>query len=407
MDLQLITLKNGIRLVHQAVSGNVAHCGVFINAGSRDESDQEHGVAHFIEHTIFKGTTKRSLFQILNRLEHVGAELNAFTTKEETCIYASFLVEYYDRTLELFQDILFNPTFPAQELEKEKQVVIDEIKSYQDSPSEQIFDDFEDFVFDGHPLGKNILGTGRSLKRINREKLLEFIRRNYQPDEIVIVSVGKIDFRRLTKLVEKYFDKNPDRTEKQVRHPFTSYRRFEKVLRKKTMQVHCMLGQPAYSFSDRRRIPLVLLNNMLGGPILNSRLSLALRERNGITYQNESNFTAWSDSGIASIYFGTDAIHFEKALSLVYQELKRLREQSLSALQLHTIQKQLIGQLAIAQESNLAVMLAMGKHYLLENRYDPVDLVVERIRNTTSAELLRIANEIYAEEQMSLLIFRS
>jgi len=219
MELKIHRLSNGIRLVHHVVPSKVAHIGMFINAGTRDENSREHGIAHFIEHTIFKGTEKRNVFQVLNRLENIGADLNAYTSKEETCIYASFLSEYYDRTLELFQDILFHSTFPEKELVKEKQVVMDEIRSYQDNPADQIFDDFEDLVFAGHPLGTNILGTIKSLKAFTRNDLLEFIRRNYSFEEIVIVSVGDIEFPRLVKLVTKYFSQDAERQKPIARIP--------------------------------------------------------------------------------------------------------------------------------------------------------------------------------------------
>lgn len=407
MALASLTLPNGIRLVHYQIQAKVAHCGLFINAGTRDESDHEHGIAHFIEHTIFKGTKKRNVYQVLNRLENVGADLNAFTTKEETCIYATFLSEYYDRTLELFHDLFFNSIFPENEIEKEKQVVLDEIKACKDNPAEQIFDDFEDLVFAGHPLGKNILGTKSSLRQIDRQALFDFIHRNYRMDQVVVASVGNIDFASLTKKVMKYFILNPDRGNKAHRHPFGAYSKFHRVQRKKTSQVHCVVGGPAFSFSDSRRIPMALLNNMLGGPILNSRLSLALRERNGLTYHNESNYTAYSDSGIVCIYFGTDPIHFDKALAIVFKELKKLRETRLTSIQFHTIQKQLIGQLSIAQESNLSVMLAMGKNFLLKNEYDPPEFVMEMIRRTTASELMEIANQVFDESGLSMLTFRS
>jgi predicted Zn-dependent peptidase len=406
MELQSFTLPNGIRLVHHPIQNRVAHCGIFIHAGSRDETDSEHGIAHFIEHTIFKGTEKRNVFQVLNRLENVGADLNAYTTKEETCIYASFLNEFYDRTLELIQDIFFHSVFPEKELEREKQVVMDEIRSYQDTPDEQIFDDFEDLVFAGHPLGKNILGTAKSLKKFKQEDVLNFIHRNYRLNEVVIASVGKIDFKRLVKLVSKYFSDHPGRGQSHPRIAFQNYQPFNKSLRKKTSQVHCIVGAPAYEYSHERRIPLALLNNMLGGPIMNSRLSLALRERNGLTYHNESNYSAYSDVGIVHIYFGTDPVHHEKALSIVYKELKRLRDEELNKLQLHTIKKQIIGQLAIAQESNMAAMLAIGKSYLLQNRFDPIETIITRIEATTSEELVEIANEIFDESQLSILTFR-
>ena len=406
MQLQVHTLLNGIRLVHHSVPSKVAHIGIFINAGTRDEEGHEHGIAHFIEHTIFKGTEKRNVFQVLNRLENVGADLNAYTSKEETCFYATFLSEYYDRTLELFKDILFHSTFPEKELVKEKQVVMDEIRSYQDNPADQVFDDFEDLIFDGHPLGKNILGTIKSLKILSRNDLLDFIRRNYCPEEIVLVSVGNIEFPRLIKLATKYFSETPERRKPNPRQPFTGYKVVVKTLKKKTFMVHCMVGCTGYAFSDERRIPLALLNNMLGGPILNSRLSLALRERNGLTYHNESNYTPYSDAGIISIYFGTDPNQYLKALDIVHKELARLRNQKLTPIQLHTIQKQLIGQLAIAQESNLGQMLTIGKSFLLQDKFDPIEMIISRINSTTAEELLEISNDIFNPDKLSMLTFQ-
>jgi predicted Zn-dependent peptidase len=405
MELQVYTLPNGIRLVHQFVPSKVSHIGLFLNAGTRDENEREHGIAHFIEHTIFKGTEKRNVFQVLNRLENVGADLNAYTSKEETCIYASFLSEYYDRTLDLFQDVLFHFTFPEKELEKEKQVVMDEIRSYQDNPADQIFDDFEDQVFAGHPLGKNILGTVKSLKKFSRNDLKDFIRRNYCSEEIVLVSVGMIDFSKLVKMALKYFSQTLERKKPAPRFPFRNYKALEKVQKKKTFMVHCMVGCEGYPFSDERRIPLALLNNMLGGPILNSRLSLALRERNGLTYHNESNYTPYSDSGIISIYFGTDAAQYEKALTIVHKELNKIRTQKLTPIQLRTIQKQLIGQLAIAQESNLGQMLSIGKSFLLQDKFDPIEMIIAKISDTTSEELMEIANDIFHPEKLSMLTF--
>lgn len=405
MELLIHTLPNGIRLVHHFVPSKVSHVGLFINAGTRDENEQEHGIAHFIEHTIFKGTEKRNVFQVLNRLENIGADLNAYTSKEETCIYATFLNEYYDRTLELFQDILFHSTFQEKELMKEKQVVMDEIRSYQDNPSEQIFDDFEDLVFAGHPLGKNVLGTVKSLKRLTRNDILDFIQRNYCPEEIVIVSVGNIEFPRLIRLITKYFNQTSRRKKPIPRVPFGSYQAAIKAQKKKTFMVHCIVGCAGYSFSDERKIPLALLNNMLGGPIMNSRLSLALRERNGLTYHNESNYTPYSDAGIVSIYFGTDPVHYEKALEIVHKELAKIRNQKLTKVQLHTIQKQLIGQLAIAQESNLGQMLSIGKSFLLQNKFDPIETIISRINSITAEELLEISNDIFQPEQLSMLTF--
>ncbi len=405
MELQTFRLPNGIRLVHHGIQGPVAHCGIFINAGTRDENPDEHGIAHFIEHTVFKGTRKRNLFQVLNRLENVGADLNAYTTKEETCIYASFLSRFYDRTLELFQDIFFNSVFPEKELEKEKQVVMDEIRSFMDTPSEQVFDDFEDFLFTGHPLGRNILGTVKSLKKIDREKVTGFIRRTYQLDEVVIASAGNIDFRKLVTIVSRYFSEHPDRDAPVPRVPVEHYHHFREERKKHQAQVHCVIGAPAYPFGHESRIPLALLNNMLGGPVMNSRLSLALRERSGLTYQNESHYSTFSDAGLVQIYFGTDPANYEKALAIVMKELKRLREEKLKTSQLQIVKNQLTGQLAISQESNLSFMLAIGKSFLLQNRFEPVSAIIDRIGSTTAAELLDIANEIFEENNLSRLTF--
>ncbi len=406
MNLQKVTLSNGIRLVHHEVSASVAHCGLFIGAGSRDEAEHEHGVAHLIEHTVFKGTIKRNLFQVLNRLENIGADLNAYTSKEETCIHASFLNEYYGRTIELFQDIFFHSIFPEKELEKEKLVVMEEIRSYLDNPSEQIFDDFEELLFSGHPLGRNILGTPRNLKRIKRSDILNFIKRNYQLSEVVFVSVGKIRFKQLVKLVQRNFSLNPVREEPEPRRPFFAGEATHRILKKRSNQVHCILGATAYSFSDDKRFALAVLNNMLGGPVMNSRLSLALRERNGLTYHSESNYTTYSDSGSIMIYFGTDAAQYERALSVVHQELKRIREQKLTIRQLHTIRKQIVGQLALSRESNLNTMLGMGKYFLLQDAYEPLDAIIRKVESVTAEQLIDVANEIFAPERLSMLTYK-
>ncbi|MEI7982453.1 MAG: pitrilysin family protein [Bacteroidota bacterium] len=405
MELRTFTLPNGIRLVHHEVVTPVAHCGLFINAGTREETGTEEGIAHFIEHIIFKGTEKRNLFQVLNRLENVGADMNAFTGKEETCVYATFLSEYYGRTLELFQDILFHSVFPEKEIIKEKQVVADEIRSYKDTPAEQIFDDFENLVFDGHSLGKNILGTLKSIRKISRNDVLGFIHRNYRPENIVLASVGNIPYKRLIRLVTHHFSDHTEYGEPYPRVPFKDYKPFQKIHKKPIFQVHCLLGAPAYPFHDTRRIPLALLNNMLGGPIMNSRLSLALRERNGLTYHNESNYTSYSDSGVINIYFGTEPALYEKALTIVHKELNRLRTIKLTSIQLHTIQKQLIGHLTIAQESNLSNMLSIGKSYLLQNRYDPIEIIIQKIEAVTPEELLEISNEIFDPQLISCLTY--
>lgn len=407
MELQTFTLPNGIRLVHKQIQGNVSHCGLFINAGSRDETAKEHGIAHFIEHTLFKGTEKRNLFQVLNRLENVGADLNAFTTKEETCIHASFLNPYYERTLELISDICFHATFPEKEIKKEKEVVIDEIKSYKDTPGEQIFDDFEDIVFEGHPLGRNILGTPGNVRRFRKEDLQSFIERNYTPDRIVISSVGNVDMKRLVKWVTKYFSDVPAGSEPINRTPFTGYRQKTVSRKRKIFQSHCMIGAPGYSLREEKRFALSFISNLLGGPMMNSRLSLALREKNGIAYNVESGYLPLTDTGIFSIYFGTSREMMDKALTLTHRELTRLREEKLGALQLHTAKNVIIGQLALSRESKLNQMLAIGRSYLVTDRYIGFDEINRIVMGLTAENIQAVANEILDPDRLSMLVFQS
>jgi predicted Zn-dependent peptidase len=407
MEIPVFTLPNGIRVVHIPATGKVSHCGIFINAGTRDETEAEHGLAHFIEHVIFKGTEKRNLYQILNRLENVGADLNAYTTKEETCIYATFLNEYYSRTLELFSDICFHSIFPENELRKEKDVVIDEIQSYQDSPAEQIFDDFEDLVFAGHPLGRNILGTPKHVKKFNGKDIRNFIGRNYTTDQIVICSVGNIETKRFNYLAEKYFSKIEPGIRSEPRILFEGYKPVNETRKRKIFQSHCIIGATGYSFKDDKKYILAFLNNILGGPVMNSRLSLALREKNGVAYNIESNYTAFSDTGLFSIYFGTDKKLLEKALHLVEKECNKIRTVKLGRIQLETAKKQLIGQLAIAQESKLNKMLSIGKSFMVDNHYISIDEIIPIIETITSEQLIETANEILNPSRLSKLIFQS
>jgi predicted Zn-dependent peptidase len=405
MSIHRETLANGIRIIHIETRRPVSHCGIFIPAGTRDETREEHGIAHFIEHTLFKGTEKRTMLGVLNRLENVGADLNAFTTKEETCIHASFLARYYERALELIHDICFHSVFPEKEIEKEKEVVIDEILSYQDTPADQIFDDFEDLLFKGHPLGRNILGTVPGIRKITRDKISGFIKKNYRDPGIVISSVGDIAFPDLVSLAEKYFGNEPLRSKRAAKKPVLAGTPGEKIVYKPINQVHCIAGTTACPFTDHRKIPTTLLNNLLGGPLMNSRLSLALREKNGMTYHVESNYLPYSDQGVFSVYFGTAPAHYEKALSIIHRELGRLRDTALSRTQLDTVKKQLKGQLAIAYESNISVMLTMGKSIRMQDRYDPIETVIADIDQTGADELQEIARDIFDPGRWSILTF--
>ncbi|NLB92402.1 MAG: insulinase family protein, partial [Bacteroidales bacterium] len=285
------TLPNGIRLIHKPTDSPVGHLGILINTGSRDEDPDEHGLAHFIEHSVFKGTKKRKAFHVLSRIEDVGGELNAYTTKEETILYSTFLAEFYERAAELLSDILFNSVYPEKELKREKEVVIEEINSYKDSPAELIFDDFEELVYDGHPIARNILGTPECIARFDRDSIIRFTANNYHTDQMVISSVGKINFEQLKKYIQRYFGFAETRTRLNGRKRFENYSPNKRILQKDTFQAHCILGNVALEIMHPKRIAMVLLNNIIGGQAMNSRLNLALRERKGMAYNIESGYT--------------------------------------------------------------------------------------------------------------------
>ncbi len=399
-------LQNGIRVIHKPSDAYVAHCGLTINAGSRDEKPAEQGLAHFIEHAVFKGTQKRRAHHILSHMENVGGELNAYTTKEDTCIHASFMHTFYQRWFDLLSDILFNSVFPERELEKEKDIIIDEINSYKDNPGEQIFDDFDAVVYDGHPLGSNILGTPKNLKAFDKVHIIEFMRRNYATEEMVICSVGRISFVELIRLAEKYFGHITPSQRINGRHAFNSYLPRQKVVKRRNHQAHCVIGGTAYHASHESKTALVLLNNMLGGPGLNSRLNMAVREKHGFCYNIESHYLPYSDSGIFCIYFGTDPDSIEKTLSLIRKELNRFRIQKLGLLQLKRAKQQLIGQVAITFESNQAEMLSMGKSLLLFNKVDTIEEINQKIEAISASNILEAANELLDADRLSMLTYK-
>lgn len=405
MAYQFHTLSNGIRLVHRQANTLVGHLAVMINTGTRDEEPSEAGLAHFIEHMIFKGTTKRKMHHVLGYLENIGADLNAYTTKEETCIHASFTDKYYSRAFDLFSDILINSTFLEKEIEKEKDVVIDEINGYKDSPSELIFDDFEEMLFKGHALGKPILATPSVVRKINRKKILSFISRHYNTDQIVISTVGNHPFGRMIRLAEKYFGNIAENRRIKERVPFTDYEKKDSVVKKAGFQTHCIMGAPAYSYADQRRTVLALLTNMLGGPAMNSRLSMALREKSGISYNIESVYTPYCDTGSFMIYLGIDNGSLDKAVTLVNRELNKFREKRLGTMQLHVAKQQFAGQLAIAFESNLNDALSMAKSVLIYDTVDTPEVMISKILAISSEQLMDVANEIFDLAKMSSLIY--
>lgn len=407
MEFEQHQLPNGIRIIHKHSIRAVAHCGLIINAGSRDEKPKQQGLAHFIEHVIFKGTTKRKAFHILSRMEDVGGEINAFTTKEETCIYSSFIPQYYNRALELLQDITFNSTFPVKELNKEKAVIIDEINSYKDNPSEQIFDDFEEQLFDKHPIGKNILGTRALVNDFNKSSIKEFISSHYHSQQMVICSTGNIRFSKLIKLVEKYFGHVPNSNKERKRKTFGNYNATHEVQKHNGFQTHCIIGNVAFAANSPKKTAMILLNNILGGPGMNSRLNLGIREKYGFTYQIESHYTPYSDTGIFNIYLASDSDKVNKIIKLVKKELQKLREIPLGPQQIKKAKQQLIGQIAIAQESDINLMLALGKSLLLHNKVDTFEEVKSKIEVLSAEELQEVAKIVFKEDYLSTLIFKN
>ncbi|MBA7535488.1 putative zinc protease [subsurface metagenome] len=406
MEYQTYILSNGIKLIHKPVKSPVAHAGIIINTGSRDEHEEEHGIAHFIEHMIFKGTKKRKAFHILSRLEDVGGELNAYTSKEETCIYASFMKEDYQRAFELISDIVFNSSFPERELKKEKEVIIEEINSYLDQPGEQIFDDFEELIYKNAPIGRSILGTPEKLRKLSKNALNRFIQQHYNTDQIIVCSVGKLSFPRLVKYFEKYFSNVPATHRTWQRKKAGFYHPEIKIIDKDTYQSHCIIGNRAYDLNDKRRTDLHLLNNILGGQGLNSRLNLSLREKNGYAYNIESNYSPYFDTGVLSIYFGTDRKNLEKSINLTHKEFDKLKTQKLGQIQLARAKRQLMGQLMRSSEINENLMLAIGKSFLVYGNVETPEEINRKIEAITASGLMEIANEILDSDQLSMLAYK-
>ena len=399
------TLPNGLRIIHAQKDSNVTYCGFAIDVGTRDEADNEQGMAHFVEHLIFKGTKKRHAWHILNRMEHVGGDLNAFTNKEETVVYSAFLSEHFPRAVELLADIVFHSTFPQHEIDKEVEVIIDEIQSYEDSPSELIFDDFEELIFPNHPLGRNILGKPDLLRQFKTSNALDFTSRYYKPNNMVFFVQGNIDFKRVVRLVEKAVGDITISASEQKRDIPHLYVPQSKKIRRDTHQAHVMIGSRGYDAHSDKRTALYLLNNILGGPGMNSRLNVSLREKSGLVYNVEANLTSYTDTGVFCIYFGADSKDVNRCIRLVHKELKRLREKPLSTLQLASAKKQIIGQISVARDNSESTALDLGKTFLHYGKYEGPNEVFRRIEALTAHDLWDVSNEMFAEDYLSTLIY--
>lgn len=388
------TLPNGIRGIHRQVKSNVARLSLCVNAGTRDELKEEYGLAHLTEHALFKGTAKRKAYQVNCRLENLGGELNAFTTKEDTTIHSTVLKSDFSKAAELVADIAFNSTFPNRELEREKEVIYDEINTYKDSPADLIYDTFEDMLFSGSELGHNILGRKLQLRRYDSDSVRRFVDRTYTTDQMVIATIGNISLKQVEATASRYFGSVEPTTREFERQKPSEFTPFDLTVQKHTHQAHCIIGNRAYGIDDKERLPLGLAINILGGPSANSRLNLSIREKHGLSYTIEANYTPYSDSGQVAIYFSSDHSHVEQCCELIDKELKRLREVPLTTRQLSMAKRQFTAQLAISMESNEGYMLGIGKSFLCHKEVDTMQEVYRKIDALKASDIIESSEHI-------------
>jgi predicted Zn-dependent peptidase len=448
MKYNTYTLDNGLRIIHLPSDSQVVYCGYQINAGTRNEEPGEEGLAHFCEHVTFKGTERRKAWHILNCLESVGGDLNAYTNKEGTVYYSAILKEHIARAVDLLSDIVFHSVYPQAEIDKEVEVICDEIESYNDSPAELIYDEFENILFKGSPLGHNILGTAEQVRAFKTEDALRFTQKLYRPDNAIFFAYGDIDFKKLVKLIQKALGECPKGRElacsadcKSAETP-TEERIAEEtptgetpteemeagdanhkvqsskfnvqskvagqtiVMQKNTHQAHVMIGTRAYDVNDDRRMPLYLLNNMLGGPGMNAKLNLALREHNGLVYTVESTMVAYGDTGTWSIYFGCDEHDVKRCLRLVRKELDKFMQKPLSDAQLKAAKKQIKGQIGVACDNRENFALDFGKSFLHYGWEKNVDRLYEQVDEITAAQIQAVAQELFDKDRLTTLIFK-
>ncbi|MEA5404544.1 pitrilysin family protein [Arcicella sp. DC2W] len=406
LDIQEYRLPNGIRVVHRQVTHTaISHIGIMLDMGSRDEKEHQQGLAHFWEHMAFKGTKKRTSLQIINRLEIVGGELNAYTTKEKICFHASVLTPHYERALELLADITFNSNFPDKQVERERGVILEEMAMYYDSPEDAIQDDFDEIVFANHQLGKNTLGNQESVSKFSRQDLLDFIAENLDTGRVIFSSIGNIPFKKVIHYVEKFLKDIPAKSSNLVRVAPVDYKPQNISITRSITQAHVAIGRNAYALADEKRLPFFMLVNLLGGFGMNSRLNLAVRERNGLVYAIDAGYTPFIDTGYWGIYFATEVKRLNKVNTLILKELKKLRDISLTKTQLINTKEQLMGQMAMSEEGNMSFMLMMAKSLLDIDRIDTLDELFEQIKLVSAIQLQDLANEMFQEEDLSYLTF--
>ncbi|MBQ3234241.1 MAG: insulinase family protein [Alistipes sp.] len=403
-EFETYILPNGIRGIHRQVRSGVTHCALVVNSGSRDERPSEYGIAHFTEHALFKGTERRKAYQVNCRLENLGGELNAYTTKEDTTLHATTLRHDFSRAVELISDVIFRSTYPEKELRKEREVIADEINTYKDSPSERIYDDFEDMIFAGSELGHNILGSKASIQRISTAEIKSFVGRTYTTDQMVFSSIGNFSAKSAQAVAERYLsDFQPTKREYQRIVP-AEYEAFDRRISRHTHQSHGIIGTRGYGITDERRLPLALLVNVLGGPSANSLLNLLLREKYGLSYNVEASYTPYSDSGIVGIYFSSDHANTEQCIELIEEEIARLRGELITPRRLQVAKRQFVAQMAISMESNEGYMLGAGKSFLLYKDIDTLEEAYKKVMAITAEQIMEVAKDSFAN--LSRLIYK-
>ena len=405
LEPDIITLSNGIRVAYRNSGlSRIVHCGIMFDIGSRDESPDNQGIAHFWEHMAFKGTRTRSAFHILNRLESVGGELNAFTDKEKIMFYASVRTEHFTRAAELITDIAFHSIFPEKQIRRESRVILEEMTMYYDDPDGALQDEFDSLLFGRHPLGMNILGTARTVSSFRRRDFIDFIRKNMDTRRIVFSVMGDVPRTDLDRFIRKSLEPLAERKVRRTRKPFLRYNPQTAALKRPVKQARCALGRPAFSIHDDRRIPLYFLNNILGGPGMNSRLNLTLREKHGYVYSIGSQYIPFSDTGLFVVSFGTDPGQLDRAIRLTRAEMARLMDKPMSQRQLKVAREQFLGQMAMAEENHIGFMMVMARNILDTGTVFSFDAICERISSVTAADLQAVAAEVFDPEGLSTLV---
>lgn len=403
-DAKVFTLSNGIRVVHQFIPTTaIVHCGIVLDIGSRDETIANQGIAHFWEHMAFKGTKKRTTLDVISSLDSIGGELNAYTDKERIVFYASVRNEYFERAVDVLSDITFSSTFPEKELEKERNVILEEMAMYQDSPDDSLQDDFENIIYGKHSMGMNILGRPETVKGFRKKDFLEFFKEHLDTSKVIFSCVGNIGLDVVEEMASKYLGTLRSQKSARKRKKFTGYKVKEKELKRILSQAKCAIGRDAYPIKHEDRIPLYFLVNVIGGPGMNSRLNLALREKYGFVYSIDAQYTAYSDTGMFAIYFGTETKQLDKCIKLIKQELIRCVEKPLSNRQLIEAKEQIKGQMAMSEENNLSLMLMMGRSVLELGRVPTLEEVFSKVQDLDAKRLMTVAEDIFDVNKLSCL----